>query len=404
VAVAAVLSIITALTVEQLGSGTARKSSAQAVIAASPVQGTSLVSPRSTSGTTAIGESAPLSASAPPSGTTRLYQPWLAALRNQVGHLRPGSRPQALGTDLLIVDKLNNRLIVVDPSGRIRWQFPQPGDLAPGQTFLIPDDAFFSPDGKFIIATQEDQAVITLIDIAKRQIVYRYGVPGVSGSGPNHLSNPDDAMLLPNRDILTPDIKNCRILLISPGTHMPKHVYGLTTTACRHDPPRRWGSPNGAFPLPSGHYLVTEINGDWINEIALNGTVYWSAHAPGVGYPSDTNQVSPNRYLTVDYSSRGQVVEFNRNGTLLWRFTGSGADRLNHPSLALPLPNGNVVLNDDYNHRVIVIDPRTNNIVWQYGVTGVPGSGPGYLDNPDGLDLVPPESMLITHAKAIATH
>jgi hypothetical protein len=38
---------------------------------------------------------------------------------------------------------------------------------------------------------------------------------------------------------------------------------------------------------------------------------------------------------------------------------------------------------------VIVIDPRTKRIVWQYGHTHVPGSGPGYLNDPDGVDFLP---------------
>ena len=56
------------------------------------------------------------------------------------------------------------------------------------------------------------------------------------------------------------------------------------------------------------------------------------------------------------------------------------------------LPNGDILLNDDYNHRVIVIDPSTNHIVWQYGHDSVGGRPPGYLDNPDGLDPLPPYS------------
>ena len=87
------------------------------------------------------------------------------------------------------------------------------------------------------------------------------------------------------------------------------------------------------------------------------------------------------------------MVEFTASGQLRWRFGG-----LDHPSLALPLPNGDILVNDDYNHRVIVIDPVSNRIVWQYGHTGVAGSKPGYLNNPDGVDMTPPGSMLITHA------
>lgn len=299
--------------------------------------------------------------------------------------------------DLLIADKLNNRLIVIDPHGRIRWQFPRPGDLARGQTFRAPDDAFFSPDGRYIVATQEDQAVISVIDVARHRIIYRYGTPGAPGSGPNQLSNPDDAMMLPDGDLLTADIKNCRLLLIAPGTHRPARVIGTTTTACRHKPPRHWGSPNGVFPMSNGHYLVTEINSDWVDAITLNGSVAWSTHPPGVNYPSDSNQIAPDRYLTVDYSSPGQVVIFNRRGRALWRYTGTGHGALNHPSLALPMPNGDLVLTDDYDHRVLVINPRTKAIVWQYGIDHRAGSRPGLLNNPDGLDLVPPDALLSRH-------
>jgi outer membrane protein assembly factor BamB len=213
---------------------------------------------------------------------------------------------------------------------------------------------------------------------------------------------------MPNGNIITADIKNCRLLVIARNTHVPLHVFGTSTNACRHDPPAHWGSPNGVFPMPNGHYLVTEINGDWVDEFGLNGKVYWSVHPPDVAYPSDSSQIGADRYLTVDYSSNGQVVIFNREGNTLWRWDGSNTgvpgDQLDHPSLALALPNGDIVLNDDYKHRVLVVDPRTNKIVWQYGVTGVPGSGAGYLNNPDGLDLVPPHSFLGTQASTMGNY
>ncbi len=323
--------------------------------------------------------------------------PWLAPATGP-GRLVPGSDPAALPGDVLIADHGNNRLLIVDPQGRIRWEFPRPGDLAPGQSFLAPDDAFFSPDGRYIIATQEDDDVISVISVATGRIVYRYGVPGVPGSGPGYLSNPDDAMLTPGGAIVSADIKNCRILLVTPPAHIPGRVIGETTQACLHDPPRRFGSPNGVFPLTNGRYLVTEINGDWADEMSLAGAVSWSVHPPGVLYPSDSNEVYPGRYLTADYSDPGQIVEFDSGGRLLWRRGG-----FNHPSLALPLPNGDILLNDDFNDRVCVLDPATGRIVWQYGHTGVPGQRPGYLDDPDGVDLAPPDSLLITHAATMGS-
>ena len=309
-------------------------------------------------------------------------------------YLAPGSDPAALPGPILIADKLNNRLIVVDPQGHIRWAWPRPGDLAPGETFQVPDDAFFSPDGRYIIATQEDDFVITVIDVATRKIAWRYGHPGSSGSGPGYVWNPDDAMMLPGGTVISADIKNCRIIEIPFGAGDVSWQEGQTGS-CTHRPPQRYGSPNGVFPTPDGHFLVTEINGDWVDEIDASGRLYWSAHPPGVAYPSDSNEIGPGRYLTVDYSEPGAAVVFDRTGKALWAYrpTSGPPAQLNHPSLGVGLPNGDVLLTDDWDHRVIVIDPTTGRIVWQYGHDTQPGSAPGYLNNPDGLDPLPPYAL-----------
>jgi hypothetical protein len=86
---------------------------------------------------------------------------------------------------------------------------------------------------------------------------------------------------------------------------------------------------------------------------------------------------------------------------LRWRYDPSGADALAYPSLALRLPTGDILATDEKNDRVIVVDPRTSEIVWQYGHTGQPGSGPGYLSNPDGVDLAPPYSLAARFASTL---
>src|SRR5690349_13514074 len=98
------------------------------------------------------------------------------------GFLAPGSDPSALPGPLLIADEGNNRLIEIDPNGNVVWEFPRPGDLAPGQTFKVPDDAFFTTDGKQIVATEEDNFVVSVINVRRHRIVWRYGTPGISGS------------------------------------------------------------------------------------------------------------------------------------------------------------------------------------------------------------------------------
>ncbi len=301
-----------------------------------------------------------------------------------------------LPASVLIADRSNDRLIEVSPAGKVVWQFPRPGDLAPGETFKVPDDAFFTPDGKQVVATEEDDFVVSLIDIARHRIVWRYGTPGVSGADANQLANPDDAVMLQDGTVLTADINNCRVVLLRQGSNVPIRVWGKPYHCHHLAEPMRFGSPNGAFPLPNGHFLVTEITHNWVSEIDLMANppkILWDVHPFSVHYPSDSNEVRPGVFITVDFWHPGIVEEFDATGKVLWFYKPLGADALNHPSLAEALPNGDVLLTDDDNDRVIVVDPKTNTVVWQYGHLGAPGTNPGSLNDPDGLDLAPPYSF-----------
>ena len=306
--------------------------------------------------------------------------------------LAPGSDQSVLPGAIMIADEGNNRIVVVDPQGRVRWIFPQKGDLKPGQVFRTPDDVFFSADGRSIIATESENQMVSIIDIATRKITFQYGHSGRPSAKKGYLGNPDDAIMLGDGRLLIADIRNCRILFLNPKTRATTQLG--KSGRCVHNPPKTFGSPNGAFPMKDGRYLVTEINGDWVDAMTLEGVVSWSVHAPGVRYPSDTNEIGENRYLTVDFSKPGQIVEFNAKGKLLWRYRPTGAQALDHTSLAHALPNGDIIATDDRNHRVIVVDPKTNKIVWQYGKYGVAGAGAGFLNNPDGLDVLPPNNLL----------
>ncbi len=90
------------------------------------------------------------------------------------------------------------------------------------------------------------------------------------------------------------------------------------------------------------------------------------------------------------YNSPGRIDVITPSGRIVWTYAPqSGAGELDQPSLAVELPNGLIAATDDYNQRVVVIDPRREQIVWQYGHRGRPGIAPGYPPKPDGLDLLP---------------
>lgn len=291
---------------------------------------------------------------------------------------------------LLIADRGNGRLLVVTDSGRIAWSFPSPGSLPRGQRFSA-DDAFIAPDGRTIVANDEDHQVIDRIDIATGRITWQYGQYNRPGAGPGQLHTPDDAYPLPNGNVVVADIRNCRILEIAPSKRVV-HQWGRTGV-CIHHPPFTFAQPNGDTPLPDGGLLVTEITGSRIVRLSATGKVLFDVHAP-VSYPSDAQLASDGSIVVADYASPGAVVRLSPSGRLLWRYAPRGGiGALDHPSLAVPLADGTIVLNDDGRSRVIVVDVATSRILWQYGVTNRPGQAAGHLSDPDGIDVLPPGTI-----------
>ena len=104
----------------------------------------------------------------------------------------------AFAGDLLIADRGNGRILIVDAQGQILWRFPVAGSLPPGQSFSA-DDAFLSPDGRTISANEEMRQMLVRIDIATHRIVWEYGHYGRAGAGAGYLNTPDDAYPLAER-------------------------------------------------------------------------------------------------------------------------------------------------------------------------------------------------------------
>jgi hypothetical protein len=308
----------------------------------------------------------------------------------------PGAGAPYVGT-LLIADRGNSRLLAMDSGRNLTWQYPSPSMPAPAGGFYFPDDAFFIHGGTGIISNQEDNHTIVQIGYPSGKVLWQYGHPLKSGSSAGYLNQPDDAYLLKNGSIAVADASNNRILFISP-TGQPTGQIGNGVAA--HNPPSSIDYPNGDTPLPNGNILVSEINGSWIDEYTLAGKLVWTVHMAGVNYPSDPQQLGSDLYLMTDYNppGEGKVLTFTRAGSTPWVYDVLAGDAmLKKPSLAERLPSGMIMVNDDYRNRVVVIDPATNSIVWQYGITDQSGTTPGMLSIPDGFDNLLANGTTPTH-------
>lgn len=307
----------------------------------------------------------------------------------------PGAGSPYYRDKLLIADRANNRLLVMDASMNILWKFPSAASGPDPYGFYFPDDAFFINHGTGIISNQEQNETIQQIGFPSGKILWVYGHRLKTGSAPGYLHEPDDAYLLKTGQVSIADAQNCRVLILNPDKSIA-HQIGATG-GCTHNPPTSLGAVNGDTPLANGNILISETTGSWVSEYTPAGHLVWDVHLP-IGYPSDPQQLGPDLYLLADYVTPGQILKFNRAGQILYRYdVASGPGMLNQPSLAEILPSGVIMVNDDYRHRVVAIDPVTKALVWQYGTNDRPGTAPGMLNIPDGFDILTPNGTTPTH-------
>jgi hypothetical protein len=295
------------------------------------------------------------------------------------GYLAAGSNPDALPGNILIADRNNKRVVAITPQGQAVWS----------QIFIGPSDAYPSPTALSIVVTEHGDSQLLLFSVARRAVDYHYGHSGHSGASVNRLHDPSAGQFMPDGEIVVADKSNCRILLLRQPSHHPVKQIG-TTGSCVHKPPSAFGYPDGAFPIAGGGLVVTELTPAWVDLLSKTGALVKQLQVSGLTSPDAANPTPNGDFIATNYAHPGAVVEFDSSGTVKWSYDPpSGAGELSYPTLAMVLSNGNVLVSDARNDRVIVIDPSTKQIVWQYGHTGKAGEAPGFLHTPDSAIAVP---------------
>ncbi len=178
-----------------------------------------------------------------------------------------------------MADRGNDRLLLLNDAGQVVWTYPSAHAPAPPGRFLLPRRRLLRSPRHAIISNQEENETIVDARLSLRPVaVVLRSPPRRRSSAPGYLNNPDDAYLLKNGDITVADPMNCRVLVISPQKRVMSQIG--TTGACVHNPPTELGSPNGDTPLANGDFLISEINGSWVDEYTPKGRLVWDVRAP----------------------------------------------------------------------------------------------------------------------------
>lgn len=313
--------------------------------------------------------------------------------------VQPDPTAPPLQSNLLIADGNANRIIEVNPQGQIVWEMTGLAD---------PDDIQVYAPGELLVNQENDNRVVA-INMATKSITWSYGHLGTPAQGAaeaaltglGYVNNPDDSFMLPNGNILIDDANNQRVIAVTKsdqlvwqyGTIDPKTHIGVPGVI-----PGYLIGPNDDVPQPDGNILITNVGNDAVPnshnvmEINAAGRTLWTMVLP-TQYPSDALKMPNGSILVADWVSPGHIYLFGPGGHLRWNYTPTGANALNHPSSAQLLSNGDVLICDDHNDRILIVQPTgptSGKVVWQYGQTGVAGTNPGQLADASGVIPVTP--------------
>jgi hypothetical protein len=314
--------------------------------------------------------------------------PTLSASASSEGFNRPG--------DVLIADQFNNRVIEVTPQGNIVWhwglgptdcsansivgtndaQRVGPLTLMAGTGIPPGVDPFF-PNGC------ADNRVLLVNPNGK--IVWQYGQFGVTGSGPNQLNTPVQNTWLPNGDVLITDQANQRIIQVRPSDSGMggKIVWQYGTTGVAGSGPNELNNPNSAELLPNGHILIADENNNRAIEVAktgkLGGNIVATFTAGGTTSGVAFASRLPNGDTLITDSNNSRIVEVDGNDNVVWQYftnTDPASNSAPLPTRAVQLSNGDILISDQFNDRVIEVTPSPAfNIVNQFGSLNQPGYG-----------------------------
>jgi hypothetical protein len=175
--------------------------------------------------------------------------------------------------------------------------------------------------------------------------------------------------------------------------------------------------PHSAQRLANGDTLVADADNVMVVQVSRAGRIVWSYTAqddPAMLRPFSAYRTSAGTTLIAD-RNRFEVIEVDAAKRIVWKYgsgaSGRGPNQLADPFSAVRLENGDTLITDNQNGwRVLQVrtsDYRpgaphdgfsSSSIVWQYGESGVAGSGAGHLYSPRQAERLANGDTLIADA------
>jgi hypothetical protein len=293
--------------------------------------------------------------------------------------------------NILIADQFNNRVIEITESGKIVWNFGRgPLDFSPKSIIGVNDSQRIGPF-TLMAGTGTPPGVIpqapggvadnrVMIVDPSGKIVWQYGVFGST----DFLNTPVQATYLPNTDVLITDQANNRIIEVNLKKQIVWSYPGVNMNT--ND---QLVGPNSAELLENGHVLIADQGNNRAIEVGRGGPhnddiLRTFTAGNSVAIVAFASRL-PNGHTLLTDSGNARIVEVDANDNVVWQyFTDLSPESVGAPlpTRAVRLRNGDTLISDQFNNRVIRVD-RFGFIVARYGLpldggTGAIGLNVGY--------------------------
>jgi len=150
--------------------------------------------------------------------------------------------------------------------------------------------------------------------------------------------------------------------------------------------------------LENGNLLLTtfEVGGKYssVIEVDRNGSILWKFENLDFAHSAE---IRGHLVLISDTGNDRVIIVDRRTNKIVWSTDDvklSDGSKLNYPNDADFISEDRILITDRNNHRVIEID-LNGNILWQFGETGVPGNDDSHLKFPHNADRLPNGNTII---------
>ncbi|HZV33834.1 MAG TPA: hypothetical protein VFB72_04590, partial [Verrucomicrobiae bacterium] len=205
------------------------------------------------------------------------------------------------------------------------------------------------------------------------RIVWQYGQFGVTGSDFNHLSAPVQSTWLPTFHVLITDQGNNRIIEVNLEKKIVWQYPGSNTNASD-----QLNSPNSAELLENGHILITDENNNRAIEVTRDDVIVQTFTAGGTLGACAFSSRLPNGDTLLTDAGNARAVEVDTNDSVVWEYFTTNSPLsipAPLPTRAIRLRGGDTLISDQFNNRVIRVN-QAKQIVAQYGLPLEGGTGP----------------------------